>query len=84
VLLPVALGSERQPAESRPLAPGLRPVVPLHRRVLLVEDEPAVLDLIRRHFELYGFAVVTAANGRQALPPCSTRPGRSTSRCATW
>jgi DNA-binding NtrC family response regulator len=35
--------------------------------LLIVDDEPQVLDLLRRFAERVGFAVVSAASGRQAL-----------------
>jgi DNA-binding response OmpR family regulator len=36
-------------------------------RLLLVEDEPAILSAMRRGFEFEGFEVVTAADGEAAL-----------------
>jgi len=36
-------------------------------KVLLVDDEPDILEVIQDRLEAYGFAVVTAANGREAL-----------------
>jgi signal transduction histidine kinase len=38
--------------------------------ILVVEDEPAVLDLARRMLELEGYAVVTASSGAEALRLC--------------
>jgi CheY-like chemotaxis protein len=50
-------------------APSAAPAVTARTglRVLLVEDELVVLELARRHFQLFGVEVVTARNGRQAL-----------------
>ena len=36
-------------------------------RILAVDDEPAILSLLRRILEPEGYEVVTAANGEQAL-----------------
>ena len=36
-------------------------------RVLLVDDEPAVLDIGRQFLEEYGYAVITAPSGEEAL-----------------
>ncbi|MGB3619604.1 MAG: response regulator transcription factor [Catalinimonas sp.] len=36
-------------------------------RVLLVDDEPAILELLQYNFEQYGYDVRTAENGRRAL-----------------
>jgi CheY-like chemotaxis protein len=36
-------------------------------KVLLVDDEPDILEVIQDRLEAYGFHVVTAGNGREAL-----------------
>ena len=36
-------------------------------RVLLVDDEQDIIEVIQDRLEAYGFAVVTAGNGREAL-----------------
>jgi two-component system alkaline phosphatase synthesis response regulator PhoP len=36
-------------------------------QILVVEDEPGLLDMIQLNLELEGFAVTTCSNGRQAL-----------------
>jgi CheY-like chemotaxis protein len=36
-------------------------------KVLLVDDEPDILEVIQDRLEAYGFTVVTAGNGREAL-----------------
>ena len=36
-------------------------------RLLVVEDDPEMLNVLRRHFESDGYAVATAAGGRAAL-----------------
>jgi DNA-binding response OmpR family regulator len=40
---------------------------PLGPKVLLVEDDNALLEMLRRTLDRGGFAVVTAADGREAL-----------------
>jgi two-component system, OmpR family, response regulator VicR len=39
----------------------------LNKRILLVDDEPAILDVCRRYLEREGYSVVTAINGEEAL-----------------
>jgi two-component system, OmpR family, alkaline phosphatase synthesis response regulator PhoP len=36
-------------------------------RLLLVEDEPSIRDVVRLNLEMEGYEVVTSGNGRQAL-----------------
>lgn len=40
---------------------------PGSRHVLVADDEPAIVEMIRDILEEYGFSVVTAANGAEAL-----------------
>jgi PAS domain S-box-containing protein len=50
---------------------------PLERAtVLVVEDEPAVRNLVRRSLEAAGLVVVEAQNGREALELCASRAER--------
>lgn len=44
--------------------------------VLAVDDESAVLRLVRRMLELSGFAVVTATGGRDAIEAFSRNPSQ--------
>ncbi len=37
------------------------------RRILVVDDEPALVDVVRAYLEREGFAILTAASGSQAL-----------------
>jgi two-component system, OmpR family, response regulator VicR len=39
----------------------------LNKHILLVDDEPAILDVCRRYLEREGYSVVTALNGEEAL-----------------
>lgn len=45
-----------------------------HKRVLIVDDDIVVLDLLKRDFGQAGFAVVTAVNGRVALETALKEP----------
>ena len=45
-------------------------------RVLLVEDEDAVRELVRRILEARGYAVVEARDGREGLKLCESHPGK--------
>jgi len=47
---------------------------PSPRRVLIVEDEQALRELMRFHLELGGYAVVEEADGRQALSRLRDEP----------
>ena len=40
-------------------------------KFLLVDDEEDILEIIQDRLEAYGFAVVTARNGREALKKLS-------------
>jgi PAS domain S-box-containing protein len=44
--------------------------------VLVVEDEPQLLELLRSRLALQGFVVLAAADGRQALEVAERHPGR--------
>lgn len=37
------------------------------KRVLLVDDEPDLLELMSQHIELWGYDVVRASNGKDAI-----------------
>jgi two-component system OmpR family response regulator len=40
-------------------------------RLLVVEDEPNILELLSASLRLAGFEVATATGGLEALQPCS-------------
>ncbi len=64
IRLPRTVRTEQtEPAEPSlvPAQPGAEPLV------LVADDDPTVRELVARHLERAGFAVVTAANGHEAL-----------------
>jgi PAS domain S-box-containing protein len=66
VQLPVAVGAAGQPAApTRRSNPSLAAT---GRRVLVVDDEPAIRDAARRILTRFGHHVSTAASGAEALP----------------
>jgi len=56
------------PAETEALAP--EPTPPRARRVLLVDDEPLLLETTSELLEILGYEVVTARNGKEAVAYC--------------
>jgi EAL domain-containing protein (putative c-di-GMP-specific phosphodiesterase class I) len=50
-----------------PMRRGSRHGAAVGRHVLVADDEPAIVEMIRAILEEYGFRVVTAANGSEAL-----------------
>jgi PAS domain S-box-containing protein len=53
-----------QPVEAEP---AVKPAGPSENTVLVVDDDPAAQELLRRSLQKEGFETVIAANGRQAL-----------------
>ena len=47
------------------------------RRILLVEDEPAVRDLARRLLERMGYELLVARDAAEALRVAAAEPGRA-------
>lgn len=39
----------------------------LHKKILIVEDEKSLLDILRDQLEVEGFSVSTASNGKEGL-----------------
>ena len=63
------------------------PVSAVHPRILIVEDEPALLRALRINLRARSYEVLTAAAGRRPWPrPRGIRrtPSSSTSACLTW
>ena len=48
--------------------------MPMHDTILVVDDDAAVRQAIRRVLEIDGFAVETAADGREALASAAQHP----------
>jgi two-component system cell cycle sensor histidine kinase/response regulator CckA len=69
VMLPRAQGT---PAAVVPVAPRPR-AVSGNESVLIVEDEKEVRDLLCEYLVARGYAVLSAANGREAVELCRTR-----------
>ena len=51
-------------------------------RVLIVEDEPHIRDLVALHLRLEGLAIVAVGDGNEGAAACAGR-SRSTSSCST-
>ena len=45
------------------------------KTILVVDDEPAVLELVRIILSRQGYEVLVAENGRKALETCGQHPG---------
>jgi PAS domain S-box-containing protein len=60
---------EQQPATTDKLkqATTPEPMSPASRRVLVIDDEKAVLDVVRRFLEIAGHQVITATSGSEGL-----------------
>ena len=50
-------------------------------RILIVDDDPNTLEILRRWLEREGYTTVSADNGAAAWRRCARR--RSTSSCST-
>jgi two-component system, OmpR family, KDP operon response regulator KdpE len=64
----------RDPGSAGPAPISARPVDPGRARVLIVEDEPALLRALRIGLRARGYDVQTAATGRDALAQAGRRP----------
>lgn len=38
-----------------------------HKKILVVDDEPEIVELVRMRLEAHGYAVITASDGLEAL-----------------
>ena len=61
-------------ARGRTPEPPARPGVATGRRVLIVEDEPAMLRALQINLRARGYAVATAPTGREALAQARAQP----------
>lgn len=77
IALPAAADQTRETATAPPAADGdpvgARPS-PARRRVLIVDDEDAILEVMSEFLAGKGYEVVTARNGRDALDAQRARP----------
>ncbi|MGQ0743151.1 MAG: response regulator transcription factor [Acidimicrobiales bacterium] len=55
------------PAASSPVQGDTSPVEAARTTVLVIEDEPAIMELLRINFELEGFTVICATDGEEGL-----------------
>ncbi|MBA3268311.1 MAG: response regulator [Acidimicrobiia bacterium] len=46
--------------------------MPLRTRVLVVDDDPVILELLRINFEIEGFEVISASDGQEGLERATT------------
>ena len=43
-------------------------------RIMIVDDEPGIVDVVQRYFALSGYEVIAAQSGEEALKKISCRP----------
>ena len=43
-------------------------------KILIVDDEPDVVEMLQDYFELNGYSTLTARNGKEALTKVSKQP----------
>lgn len=58
--------ARREPAAARPVDPQLQPL-PGRRTVLVVDDDPMMLEVLKRILERENYDLITASSGPQAL-----------------
>ena len=68
---PARLATSRSKATP---APSATPVTVMSKRILIVEDEPALLRALRINLRARGYDVATAPTGRDALAEAQRRP----------
>ena len=66
--------------------------VAIKARILVVDDEPGIRDLLRQELQMHGYAVETASDGREAVEKIEkgrfqmvqmlVAPGHRPRRCA--
>jgi two-component system KDP operon response regulator KdpE len=61
-------------ARGRTVSPPARPATARNPRILIVEDEPALLRALRINLRARGYEVATASTGREALAEAAQRP----------
>jgi two-component system, cell cycle sensor histidine kinase and response regulator CckA len=70
----IMLPATGQPADETLPPPQTAPVLGDGTTVLVVEDEPALREVIRRMLDRSGYRVITAANGREAIEVAAGHP----------
>src|SRR6185312_2818155 len=68
------LACERRPRNGSAAGREALPMPSEGRRVLVVEDEPLVVDVLQRYLQREGFAVAIARDGRAALQEVQRTP----------
>lgn len=43
-------------------------------KILIADDEPDIVSMLRDHFEMNGYDIITAANGREAVARAAEKP----------
>ena len=46
----------------------------MSNKILIVDDEPDIVNLLRDYFEINGYNVMTACNGKEALKKAELQP----------
>lgn len=47
----------------------------MSRKILIVDDEPGIVDMLKTYFEMQSFQVLTASDGREAMEKAAQNPG---------
>lgn len=46
----------------------------MSRKILIVDDEPGIVDMLKTYFEMRSFQVLTASDGREAMEKAAQNP----------
>lgn len=46
----------------------------MSRKILIVDDEPGIVDMLKTYFEMQSFQVLTASDGREAMEKAAQNP----------
>ena len=74
IYLPRLKDGQRGPDESADESQVLEPDTPPGKRILVIDDEEAVLDVVRRFLEIAGHQVLTAISGAEATDVLNKNP----------
>lgn len=73
--LPIVECPQRPPAPTEPVVPVSEPLAdPSRYRVLLVDDEPGIIEVLQTLLGEKGYTIESACNGAQALEMIQARP----------